>query len=676
MFFSLKTKIIVPIALILFATAGGIIYSTYQDVGDAMSREQVALARNVLRLVELNIKGGYSQLLSDRIDSIVRRKERLRTIASVAASGLRELAGLAEDAILTDQIARDRALEWLRHIALKEELLFAFDENGLVLVHPDPQMQGTFITDLQDMKLRHIVRVMRYDALKPEGDSAVFHWDHPSGVGNLSKKLGYFIPVSQWRWTVATETDISDIEANALKKLDNIVSILKTDFAKIRILKTGSAFLFTGKGEMLIAPRGADNRDHASSVNLLTGNRLFDDLMAAGKSGQVSLNYIDSAGETDQVMNVSVKYFKALDWYIAVTVPVAEIHLPARTLVQRQSLIIVAIFIVSLIAATVLVTRISRPLNLLAAYAKELPSRDFTVVDEEKNGIDDLPVKLKDEVGRLAESFVYMRTELKKSVMKLLEATASRERIRSELNVARNIQMGILPKTFPAFPECKQFDLFAVLEPAKEMAGDLYDFFFIDEDHLCFTLGDVSGKGIPAALFMVITRTLIKNSARQGVSPAGMMTRINTILSQDNPNTMFVTLVLGILNIHTGEVRYANGGHNPPVLVIGNGTVAYQKRISGPLVGVMEGISYRELTLRLNPGDALCLYTDGVTEAMDPEEMAFSDDRLLEEIHAVKTRSVTDVISHVLSKIRQHAATAPQSDDIALLMFRYNGDCE
>ncbi|MCK5437002.1 MAG: CHASE2 domain-containing protein [Desulfobulbaceae bacterium] len=247
------------------------------------------------------------------------------------------------------------------------------------------------------------------------------------------------------------------------------------------------------------------------------------------------------------------------------------------------------------------------------------------------------------------------------------------ERIESELNVAREIQLGILPKVFPPFPEHAEFDIFANLIPAREVGGDFYDFFFIDKEHLCFTIGDVSDKGVPAALFMAITRTLVKNSAQHLTSPSDIMNSINQILYSDNPKVMFVTLIIGILNVRTGTVRYANGGHNPPILIRRGDGAEYKKDISGLVVGVMPGLNYKETTVTLGPDDAMFLYTDGVTEAMNDKGLFFSDERLLKELALFQHEPVDEVLAKILQNIRKHAGSAPQSDDIAMMMIRYNG---
>jgi sigma-B regulation protein RsbU (phosphoserine phosphatase) len=320
-----------------------------------------------------------------------------------------------------------------------------------------------------------------------------------------------------------------------------------------------------------------------------------------------------------------------------------------------------------------MVSRIASPLRCLAAYAKKLPGQDFTVESANEISIKERVLLSRDEVGELARSFGFMESELKKNINNLVEITAARERIQGELNVAREIQMGIIPKTFPTFPDHSQFDLFATIKPAKEVGGDLYDFFLLDTDHVCFTLGDVSDKGVPAALFMVITRTLIKTTAEHEPSPAKIMSRINTILEADNPRAMFVTLIIGVLNIRTGLLTYSSGGHNHPILVERNGSINYKTDKSGPMVGVIADIDYREISVDLLPGDGFFLYTDGVTEAMDRDQHLFSDEKLLETIQQGPLDRLESTIGNVMEKVEEHVGKAPQSDDIAMLMIRYNG---
>ncbi|MGD8370882.1 MAG: SpoIIE family protein phosphatase [Syntrophobacterales bacterium] len=673
MFSSLKTKIIFFVALVMVATAAGVMYFTHRDVGQAISQAEEASAKNVLRLVELNIMGGYQKLLSDRIDAIKQREDRLKTQASAAASVLNQFNLLATKRLVSKKYAQQTGLAWLRSASsVEQEDLFVFDENGVVIAHPDPTLQSSSIDPLRDMKGRKIAAVMSAGVLDPGGDFAVFDWKKP-GEEVGSKKLGYFIPVQVWKWTVAAVVDISDIQAEAERKLEKIVSVLKETFANIQIAKTGSVFMFNGKRDVLIPPHAQEELDYRSAINSRTGNLLLDDLMAAAKSEDYSMSFVVSGAGGNGVIEAYVSYFKALDWYIAVAVPVEEIQLPAITLVTRQSLIISVIFLASLILAYFLVSRVSHPLNLLASYARELPTSDFTTEKEEGSPIDALSVKYKDEVGRLAESFVFMTDELRKNVKELMETTAAKERIESELQIARDIQMGILPKVFPPFPDRHEFEIFATLQPAKEVGGDLYDFFFVSDDHLCFAVGDVSGKGVPAALFMAVSKTLIKMEATRGLPSAEVLSRVNRDLSLDNPSLMFVTLFLGILNVRTGELEYSSGGHDPAFIIRTSGDVVPLELTDGVMLGVQEDLTYQARKTVLQKGETIFLYTDGVTDAKNPEDQLFSDERLLQALSRLQERDITSMVHSIRSEIETFSKETPQYDDITMLALRFHG---
>jgi sigma-B regulation protein RsbU (phosphoserine phosphatase) len=431
--------------------------------------------------------------------------------------------------------------------------------------------------------------------------------------------------------------------------------------------------MFNGKKDMLIPPHAQEELDYRSTINSRTGNLLLDDLIAAAKSEDYSMFFVVSGSDGNRVMEAYVRYFKALDWYIAVAVPVEEIQLPAKTLVTRQSLIISLIFLGSLTVAYLLVTRISHPLNLLASYARELPMSDFTAEEEESSHIDDLSEKFRDEVGRLAESFVFMRGELRKNVKELMETTATKERIESELQIAHNIQMGILPKEFPPFPDRHEFEIYATLEPAKEVGGDLYDFFFVDGDHLCFAVGDVSGKGVPAALFMTVSKTLIKMEATKGLGTAEVLSRVNRHLAHDNPSIMFVTIFLGLLNVRTGELEYSSGGHDPPYIVRTSGDAEPLELTDGVLLGVEEDFAYQSKKILLQKGETIFLYTDGVTEAKNPDDQLFSDERLQQMLSRFQQKGATDIIHTIRSEIEIFSEGTPQYDDITMLALKFYG---
>jgi sigma-B regulation protein RsbU (phosphoserine phosphatase) len=231
--------------------------------------------------------------------------------------------------------------------------------------------------------------------------------------------------------------------------------------------------------------------------------------------------------------------------------------------------------------------------------------------------------------------------------------------------------MDLLPKIFPAFPHQDSVDIHALLTPAREVGGDLYNFYFLDNRHLCFTVGDVSGKGVPAALFMTITMALIRMVSERESDPAQIMDSVNKALSRDNPNCMFVTLVVGVLDVCTGRMNYVNAGHNPPLILRGEGKVEVLSARSGPAVGVAEGVRFGLLETQLAPGDCLLLYTDGVTEAMDSDGCLYSDERLRELIVSGVGLASVQVAEQIMSDVHHHVGEAEQSDDITLLIIRY-----
>ncbi|MBS0152876.1 MAG: anti-sigma factor antagonist [Nitrospira sp.] len=250
---------------------------------------------------------------------------------------------------------------------------------------------------------------------------------------------------------------------------------------------------------------------------------------------------------------------------------------------------------------------------------------------------------------------------------------AAKTRMQEELNVGRDIQRSMLPRVFPAFPDRKEVELYAVLEPALEIGGDLYDFFLVDQHRLCFVIGDVSGNGVPAALFMAMTKIMVKTRAASDPSPASIVTHVNDALSAENDSCMFVTLYLGILNLRDGTLVTTNAGHNPPLLKRANGTFEWLTAQDGPLVGPMAGIAFKESTIQLESGDELFLYTDGVTEADNKRRELFGKDRLKMVLGKSQALSVVDRLGEVMQAVKAFAGDAPQADDITMLGLRYHG---
>jgi serine phosphatase RsbU (regulator of sigma subunit)/CheY-like chemotaxis protein len=263
---------------------------------------------------------------------------------------------------------------------------------------------------------------------------------------------------------------------------------------------------------------------------------------------------------------------------------------------------------------------------------------------------------------------------LKQSMDALQKTSAAlaraKKRMELELNVGRDIQQSMLPADIP---HRKEVTLCASMEAAREVGGDFYDFYMLSEDELFFCVADVSGKGVPAALFMAMSKILIKSRARDVSAPSEIITRVNTELSEDNPECMFVTVFLAVLNLRSGSLRFTNAGHNPPLIRRASGDVEEISEIHGPVPGIMPGEAYAEGTLQMKPGDVLLVFTDGVTEAMDVNDNQYGEDRLFKVLASLPDGDAQNLVNHVKQSVSDFAVGTQQFDDITMIAARYNG---
>lgn len=360
-------------------------------------------------------------------------------------------------------------------------------------------------------------------------------------------------------------------------------------------------------------------------------------------------------GETIGVIGVEVPMLtleKALDAYTGASV---------------ISIVLVTVILLALYLSYLYKTLI-KPIHIIAGEAAAFVKEDNKISERLKT------VRTGDEVELLSKSILKMEIDINEYMENLTRVTAEKERIGAELNVATQIQGDMLPNIFPAFPEHKEFDIFASMTPAKEVGGDFYDFFMVDDNHVATVMADVSGKGVPAALFMVIAKTLIKNHALNKEGLSTLFYNVNNQLCENNEAGMFVTTWMGIMNINTGRVTYVNAGHNFPLIIRKDGKVDWLKNNPDFILAGMEEMVYEEGSFVLEEGDILYLYTDGVTEALDIREEMYGDDRLEETLTklAGRNRSLENFVEEILRSIREFAKEAEQADDITMLALRRN----
>lgn len=280
----------------------------------------------------------------------------------------------------------------------------------------------------------------------------------------------------------------------------------------------------------------------------------------------------------------------------------------------------------------------------------------------------------RNEIGELSVDLITMSEEIDDYVRQIQTITAEKDRIEVELTLAARIQQKMLPPAHPVFDGRSDFELCALMDPAREVGGDFYDYFMIDDDHLALVIADVSGKGVPAAMFMTVSRTLIKTQAQHTMSPAGIFFAVNNQLCEDNETSLFVTVWMAIIDLATGRGVTSNAGHEHPAVCRAGGRFELEKYRHSPMLGGLPGVYYEDRTFELQPGDQIFVYTDGVPEANNPADEFFGTDRMLDALNREPDAPQEEQLSHLREAISIFADSAEQFDDITMLLFRYNGN--
>ena len=300
--------------------------------------------------------------------------------------------------------------------------------------------------------------------------------------------------------------------------------------------------------------------------------------------------------------------------------------------------------------------------------------REYTDTKDSGRIVSELAkITAKNEFGELAVDVSRLANEIERYTSEIARLAGEQERAAAELDLAARIQLSALPSVFPAFPERSEFDVFATMTPAKEVGGDFYDFFLIDDDHLALVIADVSGKGVPAALFMMMSKILLNDKAMIGGTPADILGFVNNRICSGNDDNMFVTVWLGILELSTGILTCGNAGHEYPAIKRADGRFELIKDKHSAAVGTVAGIRYRNYEIKLEPGDSVFVYTDGVPEATDSDEELFGTDRMTDALNVDPDAEPEELLRTVKAAVDRFVGDAPQFDDLTMLTLRYFG---
>ncbi|HNW86484.1 MAG TPA: SpoIIE family protein phosphatase [Candidatus Limiplasma sp.] len=369
----------------------------------------------------------------------------------------------------------------------------------------------------------------------------------------------------------------------------------------------------------------------------------------------------NSVGETVAVVGVDINMQKVIVLTVVETL-------------QLLALMTGVIVLFVLLALMLMNRSVVKPIKRLSQHMAAFDKNADTLA------LPPISTNARDEIGVMAQSFNSMAENIRQYVENLRAVTADKQRIATELNVANTIQASMLPRIFPYPPDRKEFSIYATMEPAKSVGGDFYDFYILHGagqtgTHLAFVIADVSGKGIPAALFMAITQSLLKTRAMQGESPAQIFTNLNDQLCQNNDAGMFVTAYMGLLELATGKLLVANAGHNPPLIRHRNGRYEWLRQKSGFVLAGMENMRYTDFEMNLQPGDRLFLYTDGVTEALNPAGELYGEQRLEAALNDsdAQPAGVMELLPRIKQSLDAFARGAEQADDITMLAMDWYG---
>lgn len=439
--------------------------------------------------------------------------------------------------------------------------------------------------------------------------------------------------------------------------IDIAMTQLIAQTQNIRVGKTGYAFIVSKQGRFLAFPdQSKIMQSTVQDLHPELGKRLL-----SGDSGFLRTQ------EPWQKRAAWIAYAPVQQSELALAIVYPEDEALAEARELRTELLATGLLgLLGLVLALILVARsVSKPIQQLAHAAQLVAGGDL----EQRLSVNAPTI----EVRNLMNAFNKMTRDLQMRMQELRYTTTVKQRFEGELNAARSIQMSLVPKTFPAFPERPEFDVHALLRPAREIGGDLYDFYFLDDDWLCFLIGDVSGKGVPAALYMAVTKTLLKASSSRRVPLAEMMQQVNEELCEQTDSGMFVSLLYGHLHTKTGELEFCNAGHPAPYLLDAAGGVSPIIGAKDVALGAMAGLTYGATSLRLAPGDTIFLYTDGVTEALDGGEHFYANGRLEFVLKDVAPLAVEKITRGVVRDVRTFCGEHEQSDDISVMAVRWHG---
>lgn len=635
---SLRTKTILLMLVTLACTVCPLMYMSLHYSKENLMEEYKADMKDLLNLAEYTIKANFSEILHIKALAITGERNVMTSNTHIAVSLLHQLRSTGESREHCAALLRSLSTGGQMEVLHKNGTTWDGQSVGLYAeLAKNPETINTISKTIAHLTENETEEFISF----PETASSILVCIVPIPHENSAiVVLSSLTPAIQH-----TETTLATLRANTAAMLNSLQTL--GDDGGVFTLHTNPL-------------RFNDSRKIPFSPEVLP---LLDDAI---RTGQTALTIPSEKG----ALLCMLKFMPRHQIVLLAAVSETELTADLNSLILQQRLYFAGLLLVGTVLAVLFSGHLISPLAHFSSMAQRLPHHDFSLgVPSETTT---LPVTRNDEIGDLARGFAQMENLLHGAVHRLVQTVTAKERLERELQLAREIQEGILPKTFPVFPDHPEIRLFPHLVPAREIGGDLYDFFFVDDSTLCVAIGDVSGKGIAAALFMSITVTLLRTAMQPGVRPEQVLEKLNNDLALNNPQDMFVSLFLGLYNVHSGELCYAVGGHPLPIRVTPHLCEPLPCAEPDMTLGLFPNISYSGLVTRLEPGETLFLYTDGVTEATTGGMNFYGESRLVRCLASCAARSEPEIIRAVTEDLAAFVGEASQADDITMLLLRYN----
>ena len=644
---SLRLKLILVMAGALMLVGLPMIYWGYHDTYDSTLEAHTQKFRNIGRIIDESLQTTYLNSQTLIVEKVAIEK-------SDMIEGIR----IIDEALSSNQydylknVVQYLADGWDAHVAV-------IDRQGRYVISSSEVVKDVIrqnLTDYLNIELAEYFRLARKNV--DRNYIAFFRIPNPQG-----RDLPILVGLRHTGEHCIVYIQVTDYLEDTLAQREQVVRDHVVDVVRsLELDDAVSLMVLSGDGEM-IAGRGPGAFTDTFGYHPEVYEKARKDGIAAGEliHNRVGKLY-------------TIRYFKPYDWYIQASVPLSTIAEPARDYAVQMAAFILGIFSLVTVAVARWMRRFLRPLKQLSAAVKSLETVNFkssTLADELHGLVKDLPLQSEDEVGQVAVAFNRMTVAMEKNIDDLKHSVARQHSIEGELNAARDIQQGMLPPADRDFMT-DGFDAAAVMQAAKEVGGDFYEILDTPDGRKALVLGDVSGKGVSAALLMAMSLTLVKNAIRQGLEPGAILKQVNDDLAANNPNCMFVTLSFGFFDPKTGELVYSNGGHCPPVLLSTNeaDSVQWLRTVNGPLVGVLDMAQFTQSQTRLDHGDICLIYSDGVSEAMNKDRVLFGEKPMQDALSVCQDLSPKAILQALLQTIQLHRQDYEQSDDITMLVFK------